>query len=298
MLPVFNKQRNFWERVWEIVFCLSAFIPLALLAFLINAIQIVFLPLLFIAPKLSRKLHQGVGYTWWCIAVVVMEKIKKIEFVYTGADVPLSENVILIGNHQSMADVAPILALAYHKKSLPYLKWFAKDILKYVPGMGWGLYFAGNFFVKRDWLRDQRKIDKVFENVLKFREPMWLVSFLEGTRITADKLKKSQIFSKDRQRPVLKHLLAPRTKGFEAAIKSLRTHLDAVYDITIAFPEGTPDILTFFSGCIHRIDVHVRRFPIDSIPFTDKEISDWVWKVFEEKDELIKYFIRHHRFPA
>jgi 1-acyl-sn-glycerol-3-phosphate acyltransferase len=297
MLARYNSHHTGLEKVKGALFCTLALTMMGVFALLINVIQILSIPCLLFSKKFSRKIHRTLAFSWWGSAVLLMEKYKRVELVFTGEKVPLKENVVVIANHQSMADVAPLLALAYRKKRLPHLKWFAKDILKYVPGMGWGIYLAGNFFVKRDWLRDQEKIDKVFERVLRDREPMWLISFLEGTRITAEKLKKSQTFSKERGRPVLEHLLAPRTKGFEAVIRSLRAHLDAVYDVTIAFPQGTPTLITLFSGYIHRIDIHVRRFPIQSLPFSEQELAEWVWRVFAEKDELLKHFVKYGFFP-
>lgn len=298
MLPHYDESsHSLFEKLKGVWLILCFFPFMALHAVLINVVQILFYPLKWIAPQRFRELNWGLGGSWWGLAVIIMEKFRKIEVEFTGEKTPIKETVIIIANHQAMADVTPIFSLAYRKKRVGQLKWFAKDVLKYVPGMGWGLYIAGNFFVKRNWMRDQKKMDQIFAKVLENKEPMWLVSFLEGTRITAEKLKRSQKFCMDRHRPVLEHLLAPRTKGFEAVVQSLRSHLDAVYDVTIAFPEGTPSMIHLFGGYIHKINVHVRRFPISNLP-SDQELGEWVWKVFAEKDELLKYFLKHKAFPG
>ncbi len=297
MLPKLDPQPKFPQKLWGLFTGFFYFTPLLIGMFLVNLTQFFALLIKPFSPHIFRRINWACAYSWWGTSVFMMEKLKGIKIVFTGDEVPPEENAIVIANHQEMTDPNALFCLALRKKRLAHLKWFAKDIIKYVPGAGWGLYIAGNFFVKRDWLRDQKKIDKVFERVLKEKEPMWIISFLEGTRITPEKLKRSQAFCKERGRPVFEHVLAPRTKGFEATVQALRTHLDAVYDVTIAFPEGTPKISHLFLGYIHQIHMHVRRFPIQSLPTNEKDIGEWVWKVFEEKERLLQYFLEHKRFP-
>lgn len=298
MMPQIQSPLSRFQKIKGFILGIFYFTPLLLLMVMVNLTQLFSLVIRPFSPKLFRRIQWVCGYSWWGTASFFMEKIKGIELHYSGDDVPEKENVILTANHQSMVDVPAVFCYALRKKRLGQLKWFAKDILKYVPGPGWGLYIAGNFFVKRNWLRDKSKIQKVFSKVLKDQDPMWLITFLEGTRITPEKLKKSQDFCKKSGRPILKHVLAPRTKGFEAAAQNLRTHIDAIYDLTIVFPEGIPNVFQLFCGYVHKINVHVRRFPVESIPLQEPEIKEWVWKLFQEKDELLEYFIKHKSFPA
>lgn len=43
------------------------------------------------------------------------------------------------------------------------MKWMVKDIIKYVPGVGWGMLFLDCIFVKRDWTTDKESIRKTFD---------------------------------------------------------------------------------------------------------------------------------------
>ena len=79
----------------------------------------------------------------------------------TGDEVPDRENVILVSNHQEMVDIPVLFSFAYAKRRLGDMKFFAKDIIKYVPGFGWGLLFLDCLFVKRNWTSDKEKIDQV-----------------------------------------------------------------------------------------------------------------------------------------
>lgn len=298
MLPKYEATHSFSQKLRGALLAVSLTIPLFLGAVLINVIQIVFLVVKPFSPAWYQKLNQSLGFSWWGTTVFIMEKLRKMQVVITGDEIPLKENAVVIVNHQGMADVAPIFCLAYRKQRLGQLKWFAKDIIKYFPGAGWGIYLAGHFMVKRSWAKDEKKINKVFARAIRDNERMWIISFLEGTRLTPEKLKASQDYCRKHNRPVLKHLLAPRTKGFEATVKALRKQLDAVYDVTIAFPEGTPKLYEFLYGYISKMNIHVRRFSLASLPQTEQELKEWVWKLFEEKDELLSYFIQHKQFPS
>lgn len=298
MLPKLKAPSSPFAKITGAIRAFFYFVPLASSILVVNFLQVCSLLVKPFSPPLFRRINWSFGHFWWGSVVYMMEKVRKVEVIFTGDKIPEKESAAVIVNHQGMVDVTAVFSFALRKKRLGQLKWFAKDILKYVPGVGWGLSIAGNFFVKRDWLKDQKRIDKVFERFKIEKEPMWVISFLEGTRITAKKLKASQRFCKERGRPILENVLAPRTKGFEAVIKSLRESFDAVYDVTVAFPEGIPTLTQVFCGYVSKMNIHVRRFPIHTIPLTDKEIGEWVWKLFVEKDDLLKYFAVHKNFPG
>lgn len=41
----------------------------------------------------------------------------------------------------------------------------------------------------RNWERDQRRISKVFELYRTLRYPVWLISFVEGSRFSSEKVR-------------------------------------------------------------------------------------------------------------
>jgi lysocardiolipin and lysophospholipid acyltransferase len=57
---------------------------------------------------------------------------------------------------------------------------------------------------------------------------------------------------------------------------------------------------TYFQGRPPKsVNMHWRRFRIDSIPLDDEKVfGDWVLARWREKDDLLQYFIEHDRFPA
>jgi hypothetical protein len=82
--------------------------------------------------------------------------------------------------------------------------------------------------------------------------------FSEGTRFTEEKHKKSLEYARKQGLPQLKHLLLPRTKGFNVMIRQLKDHVPYIFDTTFAFPHGIITLTDVFQGNKVYADVHVR----------------------------------------
>ena len=65
-------------------------------------------------------------------------------------------------NHVWGCDWLTLFSLASRKGMLGACRVFAKDVVKYLPGFGWGIYLLGSVFLKRDWNRDRAAIDSTF----------------------------------------------------------------------------------------------------------------------------------------
>jgi len=97
-------------------------------------------------------------------------------------------------------------------------------------------------FIDREWSSDREHIRSTFAKLVDNRVPMWLVSFVEGTRATRTKLEASREFARSRGLAETRHVQVPRTKGFTASVQGLRGHITAVYDLTIGYEEGVPTL--------------------------------------------------------
>lgn len=234
----------------------------------------------------------------WGIWVVMAERLVGTEIRFTGDPIVRSENAMVIPNHQSMADVMVLLAYGWRSARLGDMKWFVKDIIKYVPGPGWGMSFLDCIFVERDWARDQHKIARLFGKFKAEGIPIFLVSFLEGTRKTDAKHAKAVAFAQERGLYVPRNTMVPRTKGFVATLSGLRSHLDAVHDVTIAYHGPIPSLVECFAGRTRRIDVHVRRYPVASLPEGEEQLTTWVRDRFKEKDDLLEAHAAQGHFPG
>ena len=176
------------------------------------------------------------------------------------------------------------------------LKWFVKDVLKYVPGIGWGMLFLDCIFVKRNWQSDYVYIEKIFHKFKRYNIPVWVISFVEGTRMRLHKLQKSQEYATQNGRQPLNHCLLPRTKGFCATVNALREHFDAVYDITIGYHQGIPTLWQWCQGHVKQVNIHARRFPISNVPKDESKLQDWLFQRYEEKDMLLDNLYRKGAF--
>ncbi len=264
----------------------------------INAIQMLSLVVRPFSLSAFRAINRFVADLWWGWCVVGAEKVFGVEPVFTGDEIPMHENAIVFANHQQMPDILVVMMLARRKDRLGDMKWFVKEPLKYVPGVGWGMQFLDCLFVKRDWLADKRKILTTFEKFLKYRIPIWLITFVEGTRITPAKQEKSQNYARRRNLPRLQHVMSPKTRGFTAAVEGLGSHIQAVYDITIGYEGGIPRIHHIVRGLVNRVHIDVRRFPVDALPNGEPELAAWLHQRFVRKDEILGQLFHSGRFPA
>ncbi len=241
--------------------------------------------------RLVRKLNREIANAWWATCDLWGEHWWKIDIAIVGDEIPSGENALVVANHRTMADITTLFRLARHKGRLGDLKWFVKDVVKYVPGIGWGMVFLDCIFLKRDWSRDREALDRTFGKFKQQEIDMWAVSFVEGTRLRPEKLKRSQAFAEERGLPRLEHLLLPRTKGFVATVQGLRDHLDAVYDTTIAYQDGAPSLWQWAQGYVHKVHLHVRRFPMDQLPESSEELSEWLYARYREKDARLARYV-------
>ncbi len=275
---------------------LTAFLFSSLLVF--NAAQTASLAVRPISRATFRKFNRWVANTWWGWCVTGSKTIYNTNIVVTGDSIPHGENALVFANHQQMPDITFLMDYARTKDRLGDLKWFAKEIIKYVPGVGWGMWFLDCPFLKRNWNDDRRSILETFARLRDDRVPMWLVTFPEGTRLTASKIEKSRRYATEHGLHALDHVQLPRTKGFVASIVGLRGHITAVYDITIGYERGVPTLWQFIQGYARRAHLHVQRYPIETLPQDDDGLATWLTDRFVEKDRLLNEFYRTGHFGA
>ncbi|MDA3862757.1 MAG: lysophospholipid acyltransferase family protein [Deltaproteobacteria bacterium] len=255
--------------------------------FSLNFVQLLSLGIRPFSKPKFRKINSWTASKHWGLYVTLSKLLNQVEVLASGDRIPADENAIVFANHQEMTDIPVLLFLAKQKQRLGDLKWFAKYPIKYVPGVGWGLMFLDCLFVKRNWSQDKDFINNLFSKFKKEDIPLWLISFVEGTRITDEKLEISRKFARKKGFFLPENVMIPRTRGFAASVKGLREHVDAIYDITIGYPEGVPTLLQFIRGYAKKIHIHIRRFPLAQLPEDEEQLKQWLVNRFEEKDQLL-----------
>ncbi|KAL5329756.1 hypothetical protein ACEPPN_003273 [Leptodophora sp. 'Broadleaf-Isolate-01'] len=276
-------------------------IPWALYLVLMDLVCSILLPFSYFFPDGVYNASSFVAFTNWNWIQCIFEVFNGGVITMSGDQVPEGESAIVISNHVSWTDFYMIQALAIRAGMLSRCRWFAKIELRWVPLLGWGIWAMGMPMVSRQWTKDKKELDRVFAGITVRKWPTWLISFSEATRYTPKKAEAARVWCKANDRPIPKHLLYPRTKGFVTTVQHLRKakHIKAVYDITIAYEHNhkfleAPTIWESLScGGLsgtrgYKFHVHLRRFPLEDLPESEAELSKWLETRWVEKGEWLE----------
>ncbi|UTO04125.1 acyltransferase [Moraxella sp. FZLJ2107] len=173
---------------------------------------------------------------------------------------------LLICNHQSWVDTSIIQYISENR--LPITRFFAKHELIYIPIVGQTFYFLDFPMMKRHSKealaknpalagRDIEEARRACQ--LLTGKPFVLLNYLEGTRFTPVKHQK--------QASPYRHLLKPKAGGFALAISSLGEEIDGILDMTIVYPDGTPEYSDLWSGKLTRLGVNIEHIKLDDALF-------------------------------
>lgn len=201
---------------------------------------------------------------------------------------------LVVANHQSWVDIL-VLQKIFNRK-IPFLKFFLKKELMYVPVIGacwWALDFpfmkrySAQFLAKHPHLKG-KDIETTRQACEKFRfKPVSVMNFLEGTRFTQ--------FKHDKQASPFHYLLKPKAGGIGFVLNAMGEHLHKLLDVTIYYPKGSPSFWDYICGKVHDIKVRVRVLPIDKQLIGDyddavfrAQFQQWVNQLWLDKDHQLQ----------
>ena len=131
------------------------------------------LPLSIFFPDRCHALSSRIAESIWRGVQRIFTQSNGAEIVVSGAEtLPQGESAIVVSNHVQWTDFYMIQELAEKAGMLSRCRWFAKQQLKWVPFLGWGLWAMGMPLVSRRWTQDQREMDRVFQGVLQRHWPI------------------------------------------------------------------------------------------------------------------------------
>lgn len=206
---------------------------------------------------------------------------------------------LLICNHQSWVDTSIIQYVS--EGILPITRFFAKHELLYIPVVGQTFYFLDFPMMKRH-SKEQIAKNPALANrdinearracQLLADKPFVLLNYLEGTRFTPAKHAK--------QNSPYRHLLKPKAGGLALAISSLGEQIDGILDMTLVYPDGTPEYGDLWQGKLTRLGVDIRHIELEPKLFdalkngeydhneqVKAELFAWLDEVWQAKDERI-----------
>ena len=197
---------------------------------------------------------------------------------------------VLTCNHLSAVDIL-VLQRVLHGR-IPFLKFFLKRELIWVPVIGmawWALDFP---FMRRGKTReDQRRdLEAARASCEAFRRvPTSVINFVEGTRVTAEK--------REAERSPYRHLLKPKVGGLSVALATMGEQFEALLDLTLVYPGGTPSFWDLLCGRLPAVVLRVQRRDIpENLLGMDASgerarlvrQARWLEQLWQEKDAWIE----------
>lgn len=237
-----------------------------------------------------------IAESWIGCNNAIMGLTQRIEWDVQGLDGLRRDDWYLVSsNHQSWVDIV-VLQRIFNRR-IPFLKFFIKQPLIWVPVLG-GAWWALDFpFMKRhsaaylaqhpeardqDWETTRRRCERYRDT------PVSILNFLEGTRFQPAK--------HARQQSPYRHLLRPKAGGLAFVLEALPDRIRHLLDVTIVYPDGRCTFQDLFAGRIQRVSVRVRQLPIPPElrgrdyrhdPALRNAIQHWIGQIWAHKDALI-----------
>lgn len=232
-----------------------------------------------------------VAFNSWLIDVVTPTK-----FIVTGLDSLKYEGwYLVISNHQSWVDI-PVLQKIFNRK-IPFLKFFLKDQLIWVPFLGlawWALDFPfmkrySKAFLEKNPQLKGKDIEATRKACERFKfQPVSVMNFVEGTRFTAAKhLRQASPFA---------DLLKVKAGGIAFVLDTMGDSMKSILDVTIVYSDQKPGLVDLFAGRIRHvmIDIVERKITPEMIGDYENDaefrshFQKWLNTVWEEKQKNIE----------
>ncbi|XP_039605518.1 lysocardiolipin acyltransferase 1 isoform X1 [Polypterus senegalus] len=258
-----------------------------------------FLPLMFFSPAWYRWLTDRIVATWLTLPVALLEMVFGAKVVITGDGFIPGERSVIIMNHRTRLDWMFLWNCLLRYSYLRLEKICLKAPLKAVPGFGWAMQVAAFIFIQRRWEEDRHHMEAMLDYFCDIREPLQLLLFPEGTDLTPNTQARSDEFAEKNGLQRYEYVLHPRTTGFTFIVERLRRgdNLDAIHDITVAYPQNIPQTERhLLTGHFPReIHFHVRRYPVASLPGGPEELQRWCQERWREKERRLQEFYTGER---
>ncbi|XP_014289944.1 lysocardiolipin acyltransferase 1 [Halyomorpha halys] len=262
------------------------------------------LPLLLIDNRLYRHAMDIVFAIWELYPVALMEILFGTEFIVSGDKIRPWEHSILIMNHRTRLDWNFLWGAMYYSTSPPShrLKFILKSPIKRVPGAGWVMQMAGFFYIHRRWEDDQRLVSNMLEYLQDINHTYQVLIFPEGTDLTKKSIARSNHYADINNLQHYTHVLHPKTTGFAYIVKKMKSieQLDAVYDLTIGYPDTLPETEIDVMQGIFPEKVHfmIKRYSINELPSSFESVKEWLNRIWRAKEDTLHKFYNSGEFTA
>ncbi|KAL3284655.1 hypothetical protein HHI36_018809 [Cryptolaemus montrouzieri] len=265
-------------------------------------------PILLLSNKLYRYLTDIILTFWQQYPTVLLQALCKTEVRVYGDAINSNEISILVMNHRTRTDWNFLWPSLYHSIRGNYrfkysTKFLLKDSIRFIPGPGWVMQLTLWLFIKRSWKKDKETLEKFCDYIEALNYKFNILVFPEGTDFTEETKKKSDAYAKKNHLEQYNYLLHPRTTGFAYLSSQLikQNCLDAIYDLTIMYPDVIPQTEKFlFQGKFPRqVKLHIVRYPLAAIPTSEDDLKLFLMNIWNDKEITLKeYYITHNSIPG
>ncbi|XP_071450617.1 lysocardiolipin acyltransferase 1-like isoform X3 [Hetaerina americana] len=202
------------------------------------------LPLLILHQAAYRKVTDILFAVWEMYPVALMELLFGTRVSLSGDPILSAERSIVLMNHRTRLDWNFLWAAMYHASSPPShrLKFVLKSAVRHFPGPGWVMQMSCFLYIHRSWERDKDSLGRILDYFRDLRHSCQILIFPEGTDFSPANKKRSDEYAAERHLEKYDQVLHPKTTGFVFLAQRMRQNgqLDAVYDITVAYPRSLP----------------------------------------------------------
>ncbi|ASG67239.1 acyltransferase [Francisella halioticida] len=230
---------------------------------------------------------------WVSYAILITKIFSPTEIkLEQSASLDRNSSYLIICNHKSWLDTF-ILMLAFHKK-IAFPKFFMKFQVFFIPILGliaWALEFPAMKRYSKEYLASNPEkkgedLNKTFDYCKNLSlRPTAIINFVEGTRFTLEKAKKSNY----------KNLLNSKAGGIAVILKSLSERIVGILNTTIVYDNPEQTLWDFMVRKTKKIKVKVDFIPISEVPLGDyfnsekdkKSFQDWLNDVWQKNDKYI-----------
>ncbi len=264
--------------------------PIFVLAFLK-----VILPVAPLRRVLDRLLNASAS-NWISFNAVILKITKPIEWqIDLPEKISINDWYLVMANHQSWVDIL-VLQNTFNRK-IPFLKFFLKQQLIWVPVLGmawWALDFPfmkrySKTYIKKNPQKKGQDFETTKKACEKFKTiPISIMNFSEGTRFTELK--------RDNQKSPFKNLLKPKAGGIGYVLTLMGNEITKILDVTIDYPNHhSPSFWDLMTGKLNKIIVTAKLIdiPLDvqgsyiENSQQRKKVQQWVNQLWHAKDQQL-----------
>ncbi|MEO0616734.1 MAG: acyltransferase [Pseudomonadota bacterium] len=213
--------------------------------------------------RFTSRMLMACGENWISVNSWLLETTQGTKFHITGTEnLRRQEWYLIASNHQSWVDIV-VLQRVFNRR-IPFLKFFIKHVLIWVPFLGqawWAMdmpfmkRYSRKFLEKNPHLKG-KDLEATRKSCERFAEvPTSVINFVEGTRFTAEKHAKTN--------SPYTNLLPPRAGGIAFALSVMGEQFRSLLDVTIVYPGGSKSFWQMCTGELKDVVVDVREISIE-----------------------------------